>query len=74
MAQLTTIFHDGSLIHCYHVLGFLLCFNKISRAGISYFWSKIVVLLVDGLYVEATEAAKSPDALSALLEESNWIF
>jgi hypothetical protein len=46
-------------------VGFILRFNK---RGISYFRSKIA-FVVDSLYAEALETAKSHTALLASLEE-----
>jgi hypothetical protein len=69
VTQFTVVFHAGSLVSCHNFLSFPVCFNKRSRPGISYLRPKIVVFLVDILYAEAVEAAKSRAALSALLEE-----
>jgi hypothetical protein len=70
VTQCTVILHAGFLVSYHNFLSFLLCFNKRSTPGISYFWSKIVVFLVDILYAEAIEAAKSCAALSARFEAS----
>jgi hypothetical protein len=45
VTKFTAILHAGSLVSCHDLLSLLLCFNKWSRTGTSYFKSKIVVLL-----------------------------
>jgi hypothetical protein len=65
----TAALHAGSLVSCHNFLSFLICLNKWSRSGVSYFRCKSVVFLIDSLYTEATEAEKSRAALLAWLEE-----
>jgi hypothetical protein len=67
VTQFSAALHAGSLVSCHNFLSFLLCFNKRSEPGISYFRSKIVVVVIDVVYVEVVEAAKA--ALSEPSEE-----
>jgi hypothetical protein len=66
------ILHAGSLVSCHNFLSFPLCFSERFRSGISYFRFKIAVLLVEILYDDAMEAAKSLAALSASSGELNY--
>jgi hypothetical protein len=69
MTHLTASLNAGSLFFfCYNFLSFLLCFNERSELGILHFLPKIVVFLVDILYAEDIEAAKSRVTLSASSE------
>jgi hypothetical protein len=61
--QLTAFLHPGPLVSWNNFLIFFLYFNSRSRPGRSLFNSDKVILLVDSLYAEATEAVKVRAAL-----------
>jgi hypothetical protein len=67
--QLNSFLHNGSLVSCHNLLILVLYFNSRSRPGRSLFNSNKVILLVDSLYAEATEALKLQSALSASIPE-----
>jgi hypothetical protein len=70
----TAVLHAESLVSSHNFLSFLLFFNNCFRPCISYFRCIIVAFMVDSLYAEAIEPAKSGVALSASLKEWTWIF
>jgi hypothetical protein len=74
VTQFTAVFHAGPMVSCHNFLGFLLCFNRWGRPGVSYFQSKIVSLLDNSLNAEAIVAAKSCSVLSSSLEKWFQIF
>jgi hypothetical protein len=57
--------HAGSLVSCHNFLSLRFCFNRNSNPGLSLFRVESLILLVDSLYAEATEAVKLHAALSA---------
>jgi hypothetical protein len=65
VTQLTAVLHPGSLVSCHNFLILCLLFNGRSRPGRWLFNPDKVILLVDSLYAEATEAVKSRATLSA---------
>jgi hypothetical protein len=67
--QLTDFLHPRSLLSCQSFLIIFLCFNSQSRTGRLLFNSDKVIILVDNLYAEATEAVKERAALSASTSE-----
>jgi hypothetical protein len=67
--QLTAFLHPGSLVSCHNFLILILYFNSRFRPGRLLFNSDKVILLVDSLYAEATEAVKARAALSASAPE-----
>jgi hypothetical protein len=71
--QFNAVLHAGSRVSCHNFLSLFLCSSSRSMPGISQFRSEIVIFLVDSIYAEALEAAKSRAALSASVELI-WIF
>jgi hypothetical protein len=57
--RLTAALHPGSLVSCHNFLILFLCFISPSSPGRSLFNSDTVILLVDNLHAEATEAVKA---------------
>jgi hypothetical protein len=59
----------SNCVSCHNFHSLHLCFNSRSRPGMSLFMSESVSLVVDNLYAEAIEAAKSRAGLSASTPE-----
>jgi hypothetical protein len=71
--QLPTVLHAGSQVTCHSFFNLCLCFNRLFRPGRLLFTSESVILLVNSLYAEAIEAAKSRITLSVSYPELIWI-
>jgi hypothetical protein len=65
VTQLTALLHVESLISCHTFLSLFFSFNSRSKPGSSELTLESATFLVDNLYAEAIEAAKSRTALSA---------
>jgi hypothetical protein len=72
MTQFTVVLNTGFLVSCHNFLSFLLCFNRRSKPGISYFQSKIVVFIFDNLYAETMEAEKSRVCFISIIRRVNF--
>jgi hypothetical protein len=71
--QFTAVLHGGSRVTCHIFLNLRLCFSRLFKPGRSLFRSKSIILLVDNLDAEATEAVKLRAALSASSPKLIWI-
>jgi hypothetical protein len=67
--QFTSVFYAGSRVSCHNFLSLCLCLSSLSRLHGPRLRSKIVVVLVDSLYAEATETAESRAALLFSIHE-----
>jgi hypothetical protein len=67
--QSRAVLHAGFRVTCDSFLNLRLCFSRLFTPGRSLFWYESVILRVDSLYAEATEAVKSWAALSASYRE-----
>jgi hypothetical protein len=63
--KLSAVLYAGSLVFCHNFLILSLRFIRQSKPSRSLLRSKRVILLVYSVYIDATEAAKLQDALSA---------
>jgi hypothetical protein len=68
VTQLTAVLHAGSRVSCHNFLSLCLCLNSLPGLDGPRLRSEIVDL-VDSLYAEAIETAKSRAALSASIHE-----
>jgi hypothetical protein len=69
VTQFTAVLHAGSRVSCHNFLILCLYSSSLSRLDGLRLRSVIVVVLVDSLYAEAIEAAKSRAALPASIHE-----
>jgi hypothetical protein len=71
--QLTAILHAESQVNCHSFLNLHLCLNRLSRPGRSLLKFKSIMLHVNSLYAEDTEAVRLRAALLASSFELIWI-
>jgi hypothetical protein len=69
VAQLNAVLHAGSQVTRHSLLNLCLYFNRLSRPVRSLFKSENVIMLVDSVYAEDTEALKSRTVLWFLLSK-----
>jgi hypothetical protein len=69
VTHFTAVLHAGSLVSCHNFLSLCLCLSSLSRLDEPRLRSEILVVLVDSLYAEAIEGAKSRAALSASIHQ-----
>jgi hypothetical protein len=69
VTQFTAVSHAGTRVSCHNFLSLCLVSSSLSRLDGPRLRSEIVVVLVDSLYAEVIEAAKSRTALSVSIYE-----